>query len=144
MGFTIRKLKTAQQITDETIKGVADNADKWLDGFKNPRRNPQEEAKKSGTKWKNAVSSADAQKAFVENVGSYNVDDAIKVAEEVGKDNLVKGVAARKAKILRANQELQPKREAAFDAINAMPTDTDAQREAKMIANKRAMQALNK
>src|SRR5216684_2828832 len=91
MHFTIRRIKDVAGAVDKYERNVAASADDWLDGYKNPRRDPRATAVKAQGRWHNTVSAADTQARYAKNVGDYNVEEAIGVATAVGKDHYVAG-----------------------------------------------------
>ncbi len=142
MPFTIRRIKDVAGAAEKYERNVAAAADDWLDGYKNPRRDPRASAVKAQGRWHNSVSAADTQARFAKNVGDYNVDEAIGVATAVGKDHYVTGAVARKAKVARKLANIFKAEATLLVTIDAMPVDTLAQRLAKASAFANGMAAL--
>ena len=141
MPFTIRRIKDVAGAVDKYERNVAAGADDWLDGYKNPRRDPRATAVKAQGRWHNTVSAADTQARYAKNVGDYNVEEAIGIATAVGKDHYVTGAVARKAKVGRKLANIFKEEAALLVTIDAMPTDTLAQRLAKATAFANGMAA---
>jgi len=69
-------------------------------------------------------------------------DETMKIIEAGGETPYSSGVTRRKAKIQRVVEELHGQRLALTQVIDRMDTSTDEAREAKMVANKRGLQAI--
>ena len=67
-----------------------------------------------------------------------------KTIEAIGQTAYEQGITAREGKIKTKIQRLQPLVAALAATLDRMPQDTDAQREAKMIAAKRGMQEIGR
>ena len=136
------RLPTAEEHTKLQIAGASANASKWLARTIHPKKNFKEEALKANDRYKNSmqeVISKDLWKGGMENVDE---SEALSIVEKVGSGAYSGGIAAREAKILRVNKELREDRLSLCSSIDAMGVATDAEREAKMIANKRGLQAI--
>lgn len=68
-----------------------------------------------------------------------DVDAMYNTIENVGGGGYTGGIEARKAKIIGKIEKLRPQVLALAETIDKMPQDTDAQREARMIAARRGM-----
>lgn len=141
-----RRIPTPQEMTDLQIKGVEDNKQKWLDRTTKPKKNFKEEALRPTAveRYKESmrkVIDEDRHKGGMELVDE---SETMAIIKEVGAEGYAKGVRARKAKILRVHDSLDADRLALASEIDAMGKATDAEREAKMIANKRGLQAIGK
>ena len=71
-------------------------------------------------------------------------DERLVTIQAGGAEAFTKGLEKRVAKITRVITDLQPRVLALKKTLDAMPEKTDAEREAKMIAAKRGMQAIGK
>jgi hypothetical protein len=141
-----RRIPTPEELTELQIKGVKDNAKKWLDRVTHPRKNFKEEALKAQTKerYHESMERVLSEKRWEGGMANVNESEAIATIEALGADHYSKGVEARKAKILRVAKELDADRLALASEIDGMDVATDADREAKMIANKRGHQAIGR
>jgi len=132
----------AAERTANMLAGVQANAQKWQAHVLAPKRNPKQAALAANQKYKNAMTEAIQQDRFAKGISNYDEDAAIATIQQIGATNLVNGVAARQPKIERANQALDAKLAAHLRSIDAMPTNTPQEREAKMLANLRGMRGM--
>jgi len=114
----------------------------WLDGVKNPARDPKQAALKAAGKWKNNTQKAIANDSYTKGVQGIDVAQMQATAEKIGPAGYVNGIMARQDKIAAAINVLAPKVNALSSRIQAMPQDTDQQREARMLENLKGMRAL--
>lgn len=141
-----RRIPTPEDMTKLQIKGVADNKQKWLERTLHPKKNFKEEALKPTAveRYKESmrkVIDEDRHKGGMELVDE---SETMKIIEAVGADGYAGAVKARESKILRVHKELDSDRLALASEIDDMDVATDSDREAKMIANKRGLQAIGK
>jgi len=111
-------------------------------GVQNPRRDPKAAAIAAKGKWQNRVQEAIAKDRYAQGVARYDVAEAQRIASEDGGAAYAAGIAKRQEKIARVHARLMPKLSAISNQIQSMPQDTDAAREARMIANVRAVRAI--
>jgi len=126
------------------LAGSAAAGDKWLRGVQNPSASPLEAAKRAAGKYKQRMTESLTEDRWLKSLNRITEEDIVSVATRIGAAGYTQGIAAREDKIRRAIAELQPKAAALKRTLDQMPQDTDAQREAKMIAAKRGMQAIGK
>lgn len=126
-----------KQVTRTTAAGEA-----WKEGVKNPRRDPVAQAKKSNTKYKNAVQAALASDKWLRSLDKIDPNQVAATVEALGAGVFTQGVSARRGKIAAAIGKLRPLLLTHMTANDAMPGDTPEQREAKMIANLRGMRSI--
>lgn len=140
------RLPSPEEHTALQVKGVRDNAQKWFDRVTKPKKNFKEEALKETSKarFHDSMETVLREKRWEGGMELVNESEAIDVIKAIGPTGYSKAVEARKSKILRVNKELHDDRLALAVAIDDLPVATDADREAKMIANKRGLQAIGK
>jgi hypothetical protein len=126
------------------IKGAQANADKWLKRTLNPKKNFKEEALKAAARYHDSMSKVLAENLWEGGMELVNESEALEVVREGGSAIYSSGVARRKKKIQRVVKELHADRLALAEEIDKMPVATDADREAKMIANVRGLKAIGK
>lgn len=114
----------------------------YLTGVKNPRKNPITAGIAAQPKYEAKMRDPATLKRRVEGLQKTNMDEWVQMAETRGADNLVTGVVSRRYKIERAVGKLQPMLKDHLSKIDALPDVTSADREAKMIANKRGLEAM--
>jgi hypothetical protein len=114
----------------------------WETGTQNPSKSPTGEMKRAGKKYDLAMQAAIRDQAWQKAVADLKDEDIFTMAAKVGGAAWAAGISARADKIQRAYALLMPKLAAHLAKIDAMPTDTPEQREAKMLANLRGMREL--
>jgi hypothetical protein len=139
-----RRIPTPEDIAEMQVKGARDNKEKWLRNTLTPKKNFKEEALKptSVERYKNSMRKVIEEDRHAKGMSLVNETEVHNTIKALGSEHYAKGVEARKEKVLRSAKELDSARLAAAATIDAMPTSTEEEREAKMIANKRAMQAI--
>ena len=138
------RLPTADEWTDLQIKGARDNAAKWLERTTRPKKNFKEEALKptSRDRYRSSMEQVLAKDLWAGGMALVDESETIATIQAGGAGVYTSGVERRKAKIRRRVAELREARLALASTIDAMPVGTDSEREAKMIANKRGLQAI--
>jgi len=132
----------AATFTRRLIEGVQANQARYAEGVRAPRANFLDRAKASNAAWKNGVTAAVAGDRFVAGLNKVNADEAIETAATLGAQSYAAGVTGRQAKIQRVMTEVSPAMAAAVATVRAMPANTDAEREARAIAQIRAARAV--
>lgn len=116
--------------------------DHYLTGVRNPRKNPITAGIAAQPKYEAKMKDAAVLARRKTGLEKTNMDEWVQMAETRGADNLVSGVTSRQYKIERAVGKLQPMLKAHLATIDAMNDVTSSDREAKMIANKRGLEAM--
>ena len=138
------RLPSVDEWTDLQIKGARDNANKWLERTTKPKKNFREEALKetSRARYRTSMENVLAKDLWAGGMALVDESETIATIQAGGAGVYTSGVERRKAKIRRRVAELREDRLALAVQIDAMPVGTDSEREAKMIANKRGLQAI--
>jgi hypothetical protein len=134
-----KKVIPPEKWKERLIKRATAAADDWLEGVKNPSRDPVKAAIEADAKWKDRLTQSmkeDRRKKALEKVSHA---DIVAVVEKLGTRAFTDGIAAREAKIKKRIGELQPLVQAVSDAIQAMPDATDADREKRLLMARRLM-----
>jgi hypothetical protein len=139
-----KKVKSPDRWAKQQIDNAVAAASDWLDGVKNPSRNPIEAALDKEKKWEDRLQTAIKDKKWSKNLKKVSQADIIEVAEKVGTGAYSTGVSARETKIKKRVGELQPLVQAVSDTIQAMPDDTDANREKRLISARKLMLEVGK
>lgn len=133
---------------DKWVKKMLDRSaqagDDWLQGVKNPSRDPVQAALKAAPKWEAKMQEAISSKKWSKKMAKVNAADIAAAAEKAGTSAYVNGIQNRSDKIMKAVQDLHPRVTALQAKINAMPDVTDADREKKMLENMRGMKQIGK
>ena len=114
----------------------------WLAGVQSPRRSPTAAAKAAAGKWANNTTKAIQNKQYEKGLAKTSDAQIIQIATAVGASGYESGITARLDKANSAIDRLAPKVDALSSQIQAMPQDTEAQREARMVSNLKGMRAL--
>jgi hypothetical protein len=116
----------------------------WLAKTLQPRKEPLKEAAKANAKYKAAVTKAVAEDRFAKGIAGADEGAMYETIKAGGSAAFTQGIAKRQAKITKAFTTLRPKLLAHVQALDAMPTDTEAQRDQKVLANVQGMRKLRK
>jgi len=138
------RLPSPEDWADLQVAGATANATKWLNRTTKPKKNFKEEALRATSRARYHDSMERVLREEVWEGGMALVDESETIAtiQKRGASVYSKGVEDRKPKILRRVKELHADRLALAATVDALPVGTDAEREAKMIANKRGLQAI--
>jgi len=133
---------TAQ--AEKTIQRATNAAGDWLAGIKSPRRDPKAQAIKGNATYKNAMQVALAADAYLHGVQNMDVDAMLATLDLLGTGVYTAGLAARKSKLVAKLTKMAPLLTAHKAKMDSMPTATDSDRQAKMIANLQGMKEIGK
>jgi len=136
------RIPEASTMVGKLIDNATNAGQRWVDNTSSPRKDPIAGMKKSNAKYKGAMQASLSADTWLKGVN--NIDEAAmyETIKTLGAGVFTQGLSARKAKIEKIFTKMRPMMVALAQTLDAMPTDTDAQREAKMIAAKRGMQAV--
>lgn len=140
------RLPDAATWAADQVAGATAKAEKWLKNTTKPKKNFKEEAlkAKSVDRFHDSMSKVLSEKRWEGGMANVDEAEAIKIIEAGGSSPYSSGVTRRKAKIERVVKELHADRLALAATVDSLSVATDADREAKMIANKRGLQAIGK
>lgn len=138
------RVKPAKDWADKQIRNAKAASGAWLKGVLNPRKNPIEAAIKADGKRKNKLEEAERLGKWKKAMEKVNVDQMYETIKLGGTSQYDSGITKREGKIKGAVAELQPLVTALAEELDTLPVDTPEQREAKMIAAKRGMEAIGK
>jgi hypothetical protein len=134
-----KKVKSPDRWAKQQIENAVSAAGDWLDGVKNPSRNPIEAALDKKDKWVDRLTTAIKDGKWEKNLKKVSHSEIVAVAEKLGTGVYSSGVSAREDKIKKRVGELQPLVQAVSDTIQAMPDKTDADREKRLISARKLM-----
>ena len=134
-----RTVKSASRWASQQVDNAVKAADDWLDGVKNPSRDPVAAAIDSAAKWEDKMSTAIKEGRFVKGLKKVPTGEVAAIATAVGSGAFSTGITARKSKIDRVVGELQTLAQSASDTIQAMPDKTDADREKRLLSARKLM-----
>jgi hypothetical protein len=140
------RLPTPETWAKEQIAGARAKGDKWLTNTTHPRKNFKEEALSPDAqkRYKDSMQRVINEGLHAGGMQNVDVDETMKTIEAGGSSAYVSGVERREAKITRRVKELHADRLALCSHLDGMPTATDADREKKMIENRRGLIAIGK
>lgn len=127
-----------KQIETMTSVGKAN----YLRGIKHPKKDPIKAGIAAQSKYVEKMKDEKVLARRKTQLQKTNMDEWVLMAETLGADKLVDGVVKRRFKIERFVAKYQPLLKTHLAAIDAMPDVTEADRESKMLANKRGLQKL--
>jgi len=134
-----RKVKSPERWAGQQVSNAVAAAEDWLDGVKNPARDPIEASIAAEDKWWDRLQAAKKLNKRVKALQKSSHAEIVEVCETLGTGVYSSGVEARAKKIRRVVEELQPLAQAVSDTIQAMPDKTDAEREKRLITARRLM-----
>ncbi len=138
------RVKDATTWADKQIARATAAGGDWLRGVLSPRRHPIEAAIAADGKRKQRLAEAEREGRWLASMRRVDVDEMYHTIEANGQQAYEAGIAAREGKIRTKIARLQPLVEGLAKTIDAMPQDTDQQREARMLAAKRGMQEIGR
>lgn len=140
---TITRVLDPKDWVDKQIDTmIAVGRDNYLRGIKHPKKDPIKAGIAAQGKYEAKMKDPKVLARRKSGLQKTNVDEWVLMAETLGADKIVDGVVKRRFKIERWVAKYQPLLKAHLAAIDAMPDVTEADREAKMLANKRGLQKL--
>ena len=135
------------------LKEPADYVKKWernvknvgktnyLEGIEKPKRNPIARAIECFPKHKHKLTEALEEERQKKVLQTVTMDDWYKYAKDIGAPEYTASTIGRKAKAERFWKGWQPILLGIVEDLDAMPVETDTDRENKMIENKRKLQS---
>jgi len=139
-----KKVKGADRWAKQQIDNAVAAASDWLDGVKNPSRNPIEAAIAAKDKFVDRLDAAIKAGKWEKGLAKSSQAEIIEIASKVGTGAYSTGVSARETKIRRVVGELQPLSQAVSDSIQGMPDKTDADREKRLLTARKLMLEVGK
>jgi len=121
---------------------IAVGRENYVRGVKHPKKDPIKAGIAAQPKYEAKMKDPKVLARRKTQLQKTNMDEWVQMAETLGADKIVDGVVKRRYKIERWVARYQPMLKAHLAAIDAMPDVTEADREAKMLANKRGLQKL--
>jgi hypothetical protein len=134
-----KKVISPERWAAKQIGNATRGADNWLEGVKNPSRDPPSAALDAKDKWVDRLQAAIKAGKWEKRLKKVSHADIVAVAEKVGPEGFRRGIESREDKIKKVVGELQPMFQAVSDTIQAMDNKTDADREKRLIAARKLM-----
>lgn len=137
--ITVQIVPSAEEMASDLITNAANAGGKWERKIQRPRRSFKTAGIAAAGKHTSNTRRALDEGRYAKGMSKVNEDEAIATALAVGGSGFAAGIERRGAKIRRVFSELQPQFVALARTIEAMPQDTDAQREARLLAARKGM-----
>lgn len=134
-----KKVKDATRWASQQVDNAKAASSDWLDGVKNPSRDPIEAAKAAKDKFVDRLNQAIKAGKWEKGLAKSSAAEIVEIATAVGTSHYETGVEARRKKVARVVNELQPLAQAVSDTIQAMPDKTDADREKRLTSARKLM-----
>lgn len=140
---TITRVLDPVDWVEKQIKTMeAVGRDNYLRGIKHPKKDPIKAGIEAQPKYEAKMKDPKVLARRKTQLQKTNMDEWAVMAETLGADKLVDGVVKRKYKVERFVAKFQPLLKAHLAKIDAMPDVTAADREARMLENKRGLEKL--
>jgi len=124
----------------DTLKAVGRT--NYLAGIASPKADPIERGKATEGKFADAMRKVIEEERRKKGLEKVTMADWYKYAHDIGADKLVDGVVKREAKVASFITAWQPLLTEHLAKIDALPEETDAERETRMLENLRGLKAL--
>lgn len=134
-----KTVKDASRWATQQVDNAKAASSDWLDGVMHPSRDPIAAGIAAAGKWEDKVKKAITDKRFEKGLRKSSLSEIQQIATAVGTGGYETGVEARRQKVQRVVQELQPLVQAASDSIQAIPDTTDADRIKRLTEARRLM-----
>jgi len=135
-------VKNAKDWADKQLARVRVSGDDYKKGVLNPDRPCIASAKAANAKRIANTKKALEEKRWEKAMEKVSEDDWQRKASSIGADRFIPGVEANVDKINKFITGFQPKLQTLQNSVRAMPEETDAQREARVLANLRGLKKL--
>ena len=129
----------ADQIASKLVKRASDAAGDWYARVKTPKKHPIQEGIKAEGKYADKMKVVIAEGRRAKSLAKVSDEDYLAGIEAAGTAAFSSGIERKAGKVKRRFEVLQPLYVVLATAIDKMPVDTEAQREAKMRAARRGM-----
>jgi hypothetical protein len=134
-----KKVKSADRWAKQQVESAVAASSKWLDGVNNPSRSPIAAGIEADDKWKDRMKQAIAEDRRKKGLAKVSDAEIVATANALGTGVYSAGVEARKAKVAKVVNELQPLAQSVSDAIQGMSDKTDADREKRLLSARKLM-----
>jgi hypothetical protein len=136
------RVPSGEEMAANMVAGAQANQQKWLERTMHPRKDPIAGMKGANATYKARTQEAIAQDRYAKGVANIDETEMYATIQKRGGQAFASGVADRQGKITKKMIALAPKIAAVATAIDRMANVTDADREARMLANVRGMRAI--
>jgi hypothetical protein len=134
-----KKVPTGAKMAEKLVKRASAAADDWVQGVKNPSRDPIEAALAAKDKFVDRLTTAIKEGRWEGGLKKVTHADIVKVVDKLGAGVFSSGLEARSDKITKTFNELQPLFQSVSDTIQSMSDKTDADREKRLLTARKLM-----
>lgn len=138
------RIPSGADIATKQIANAKNAGAAWLKGMNNPKKDPPKAALLANDKRINNLKKSFEDKSWEKAMEKMDFSTAIATVNALGSSVFTEGIAKREPKIRAAYERLQPLLLAHVQRMDVLPTGTEAEREAKMLANVRGMREIKK
>jgi len=143
MATAIKRVISPDEWVKRQIANLKDTGRReYLRGIASPKADPIERGKATEKKYAANTKKAIDEERRKKALEKTSMAEWFKYSSELGADKLVDGVTKREAKVDKFVKGFQPMLVTHLGSIDAMPEETDGEREAKVLANLRGLKAL--
>jgi len=128
------RIPTTEDWVKDWVEGVEATGDRWKRRVMRPKAFAPEAAVKAVAKYKAKLKKALEAGYWEKKLGKITIDELSEVLAATTADDFIRGATKRKFKMHRRIDEQRELRVYAATKMDAMPQETDAQRERKMLA----------
>ena len=133
------RVKDPAQWVEDMIAGAKARSKNWLANSLRPKKDPKAAAKAAAGKYEDNMRKSLDEKRWDDGIDAIDEVAREAVIKAVGEDGFRRGVDTHRAKAEAKIKKLQPLVAAVATTIDAMPQDTEGQREERMLAARRLM-----
>ena len=134
----------ANRMLRRYLSGVQNAPDRYVEGMQAPRRDPQQAALAAEGKWASNTQQAIQDRRFGAGVRSADFRAGVQAAISDGGQAYVSGVSRREQKVSTAFGRLAPLLDGVSRQVQAMPQDTEQQRDQRALAAIRMMRQVKR
>ncbi len=143
MSATVKRVISPTEWVERQIGNLKAVGEKnYKAGILSPKADPIARGMETEEKWAAAMKEAMDNESRKKGLAKTDMGEWAKYSLESGASKLVEGVVKRKAKVDRFVGAYQPALVTHLSSIDALPEDTDAEREERMLENVRGLKQL--
>ena len=138
------RIPEASEMADKMVANATAAGNRWLENTLRPRKDPIAGMKKAKDKYKTRMQESLTEDRWAKGVENIDENEMYEIIQSAGAGAFTSGIERRKGKITRRLEKMRPLLLALSNTLDAMPTNTDQQREQKMVAARRGMIEIGK
>jgi len=138
------RIPEAGDMADKMVANASSAGNRWLENTLRPRKDPIAGMKKAKDKYKTRMQESLTEDRWAKGVDQIDEAEMYAIISSGGAGAFTSGIERRKGKITRRLEKMRPLLLALANTLDAMQTNTDQQREQKMVAARRGMIEIGK